>query len=143
MINALRFTEELEKAGFTAEQAKKSVDTWMSLMNDNFATKSDLRELQLINKSEFKDVRTDIRESSAVLRAEIKEVETVLRSEIREVETSLKTEIKEVETSLRKEISDVKTVLDKKIDYQTIRLGKLMLALVGASTAFLSFMISK
>ncbi len=132
MINALRFTEELEKAGFTAEQAKKSVDTWMTLMNDNFATKSDLREFQLINKSEFKDVRTEIRESCAELRAEIREVATELRAEI-----------KEVETSLRTEINEVKTVLDKKIDDQTIKLGKMMLALVGISTAFLSFMISK
>lgn len=121
MINALRFTEELEKAGFTAEQAKKSVDTWMTLMNDNFATKSDLREFQLINKSEFKDVRTEIRESCAELRAEIREVKTSLIFEIREM----------------------KTVLNKKKDDQTIKLGKMMLALVGASTAFLSFMISK
>lgn len=47
MINALRYTEELEKAGFTKEQAKKSVDTWMSLINENFVTKSDLKEISL------------------------------------------------------------------------------------------------
>lgn len=120
MINALRFTEELEKAGFTAEQAKKSVDTWMSLMNDNFATKSDLRELQLINKSEFKDVRTDIRESSS----------------------SLKAEIKDFKTSLSLEIRDVEKALVKKIDDQFIKLGLLILATLGTSTAILGFMIS-
>lgn len=55
MINALRFTEELEKAGFTSEQAKKSVDTWMSLINDNFATKSDLREFQFATKVDLRE----------------------------------------------------------------------------------------
>ena len=32
MINALRYTEELEKAGFSLGQDKKSAETWMSLI---------------------------------------------------------------------------------------------------------------
>lgn len=71
MINALRFVEELENAGFTPEQAKKSVDTWMSLMNDNFATKSDFREFQLVSKAELREVQTE-------LRNEIREVEKLI-----------------------------------------------------------------
>lgn len=47
MINAITYAEELEKVRFSAEQAKKSVDLWLKLMNDNFATKSDLKELNL------------------------------------------------------------------------------------------------
>lgn len=62
MINAIRLTEELEKVGFTPDQAKKSVDTWMSLMNDNFATKADLRELQLANKAELREFQVNIQE---------------------------------------------------------------------------------
>jgi hypothetical protein len=56
MINALRFTEELEKAGFTSEQAKKLVDTWMSFINENFVTKSDLREFRFVVKSDLREV---------------------------------------------------------------------------------------
>ena len=43
MIHVLRYTEELEKVGFTNEQAKKSVQLWMDLMDQNFATKADFK----------------------------------------------------------------------------------------------------
>lgn len=47
MINALKYVEELEQTGFTSEQAKTTVTTWIELMNDNLATKDDLKELEI------------------------------------------------------------------------------------------------
>lgn len=55
MINALRYTEDLEKAGFTPEQARVSVNAWMDLMNNNFATRSDLKEYQFMTRTDLKD----------------------------------------------------------------------------------------
>lgn len=57
MINALRYTEDLEKAGFTAAQAKSSVKIWLDLMEYNFATKHDLREHTFITSADLKDTR--------------------------------------------------------------------------------------
>ena len=45
MFNALKYTEELEKAGFTREQAEVSMKLLVETMNENFATKSDFKEL--------------------------------------------------------------------------------------------------
>jgi hypothetical protein len=83
MINAIRFTEELEKAGFTSEQAKKSVDTWMNLINDNFATKSDFREFQLVNKS-------DLRELQLIQENQIKQMRSDLEGQIKDLRSELK-----------------------------------------------------
>ena len=47
MFNALKYTEELEKAGFTRDQADVSVKVLIDVMNENFATKSDIKELDL------------------------------------------------------------------------------------------------
>ena len=44
MIQVLWYTEELEKVGFSAQQAKTAVQLWMDLMDQNFATKSDFKE---------------------------------------------------------------------------------------------------
>ena len=82
MINALKYTEELEKAGFTPEQAKKSVDTWMTLINNNFATKSDFREFQFANKS-------DLRELEIKLEGQIKSVEIKLEGQIRDLDAKI------------------------------------------------------
>lgn len=56
----LRYTEDLEKAGFSADKAKAAVKVWMEFMSDNFATKYDLREMQFATKSDFKDLRLEL-----------------------------------------------------------------------------------
>ena len=121
MINALRFVEELENVGFTPEQAKKSVDTWMSLMNDNFATRSDFREFQLVNKAELREVQNEIHKVRSELKAEIQEVRNELKAEIQEVRNELKVELYK----------------------QGNRLGALMITLVTISTTILSLTLSK
>jgi archaellum component FlaC len=62
MIHALRYTEELEKVGFSAEQAKKSVQTWMDLMDQNFATKADFKEHYFMVKNDMMDLREEFKE---------------------------------------------------------------------------------
>lgn len=42
MFNALKYTEELEKAGFSRNEAEASLKVLIEVMNENFATKSDL-----------------------------------------------------------------------------------------------------
>jgi hypothetical protein len=48
MLNAIKYTEELEKAGFTHSEAEASVKILVDVMNENFSTKSDLNELSII-----------------------------------------------------------------------------------------------
>ncbi len=68
MFNALKYTQELEKAGFTRAQAEISIRLLIDVMNENFATKSDL-------KTEFLSLRTELKAETKDLQSEIKELE--------------------------------------------------------------------
>ncbi len=74
MIHVLRYNEELESVDLTSEQAKKSVQLWVDLMDKNFATKSQLSEYHLNYKNEFKETKSDIRALRSELESEIREL---------------------------------------------------------------------
>jgi hypothetical protein len=60
LFNTLRYTEDLEKAGFTPEQAKASLRLLIDVMNEEFATKSDLLLTKSDLRSEIQSVRLDM-----------------------------------------------------------------------------------
>lgn len=129
MINALRYKEKLEESGFTAEQAKNSVDIWMSLFNENFATKSDMRESQLVNRSELREVQMN-------LQSDIKDLRTDLEGQIKNLKTDLEGQIKDLKMDLQSQIRTTKTEV-------LFSLGGLMIALFTISTTIISILISR
>ena len=56
MFNAIKYTQELEKAGFTRKQADASLNLLIEAMTENFATKADLKELEFATKANFKEL---------------------------------------------------------------------------------------
>ncbi len=58
MFNALKYTQELEKAGFTRKQAEISLNLLIEAMTENFATKTDLKELEFKMESRFQTLET-------------------------------------------------------------------------------------
>jgi hypothetical protein len=66
MFNAIKYTQELERAGFTREQAEVSVKLLIDSMNENLATKSDFsalkQELDMKIESTKLELRSEIRE---------------------------------------------------------------------------------
>jgi ElaB/YqjD/DUF883 family membrane-anchored ribosome-binding protein len=125
MINAIRLTEELEKAGFTPEQAKKSVDTWMSLINDNFATKSDFREFQLVNKSD------------------LRELQVTQENQIKQIRTDLEGQIKDLRTDLEGQIKDLRSDLNQMSSRIVIQLGAVIVATATIATTIISLVIMR
>lgn len=129
MINVLRYKERLEESGFTPEQAKNSVDIWMSLINENFATKADMREYQLVNKSELREVQNE------------------LKNDIKDLKTDLEGQIKDLKTDLEGQIKDLKN--ENSLQFKTMKseiifkLGGLMLGLFTISTSIISILISR
>ena len=110
MIHVLRYTEELEKVGFSTEQAKKSVQIWMDLMDQNFATKADFKEHYFMTKNDLKDVQN-----------EMKELKSEIQNEMKDLKSSFKTEIKDLEHRL------------------TVRLGVMLASSIGIISALISF----
>jgi hypothetical protein len=56
MLNAIRYTQELEKAGFSRDQAEASVKPLIDVMDENLATKADLKELEFRFGSKFQEL---------------------------------------------------------------------------------------
>jgi hypothetical protein len=84
VFNALKYTQELE-AGFTRQEAEVSLKILIEVMNDNFATKSDL-------KIEIDALRNEMRSGFAEVRSGFNGVKSgfnEIRSEMRELEYKL------------------------------------------------------
>lgn len=75
MIHVLRYTKELEKIGFSTEQAKKSVQLWMDLMDQNFATKADFKEHYFMTKNDLKDVQNEMKKMRTEFKVDMKDLE--------------------------------------------------------------------
>ena len=119
MINALKYVEALEKSGFTKEEAKTSMNIWLELMNDNLASKMDLKELEFATSKEFANVRHEMRE-------EFKNVRHEMREEFKNVRHEMKEEFKNVRHEMREEFSNVRHEIISLEQRLTIKLGLMM-----------------
>ena len=59
MFDSLTYTEKLKEAGFTKDQAEKSIKLLMEIMDSNLATKTEMNDLQ----KEINDLRMEMRSS--------------------------------------------------------------------------------
>ena len=147
MINTLRMSEELEKVGFTKDQAYKTVDTWMSIIDENLVTKSDMKELQYSVKSDVKDLRTDIEGHIKDLRTDIegqiKDLRTDIEGQIKDLRTDIEGQIKDLRTDLEKQINELRSEVEKQKLEILIKLGSLMVTLFTISTTIISYLIIK
>lgn len=89
MLNAFKFVEKLERAGFSKELAKASVEGWIELMDQNFATKADFKEYYFTMKE-------DLHTQNFAFKSELQELRTEIKSEIQE----LRSEIQAIELKL-------------------------------------------
>ncbi len=100
------YVKKLQAAGFTEAQAEVQAEAIAGLVNEQLATKRDLKELETT-------LKRDLAELETALKRDLKELETTLRGGMKEQETSLKREMKELELRL------------------TVRLGAIVTAAVG------------
>lgn len=80
--NALKYTQNLEAAGFSRTEAEATIHMVLETMDDNFATKHDL-------KFSEHALRTDMQGMELALRSDMKAMELSLRHEMREMESRL------------------------------------------------------
>jgi hypothetical protein len=109
MFNALKFSKELEEAGFSREQAEATVNIFYKFMEHNFATK------------EY------IGHSLDGIRSEITDVRQELKSEMSELRQELKSEISGLRSGVKSEISELRYGLQSLEYKMTIKLGSLLI----------------
>ncbi len=67
MFNSLKYAKQLESVGFNREQAETHVQIMTELMESTFATKQDVRDLEISLRHEMSLIRSEM----ALLRAEL------------------------------------------------------------------------
>jgi hypothetical protein len=115
MFNALRYTKELEKAGFSHEQAEASVTILIDAMNDNFATKSDIKELD-------SKIDSAVKELDSKIDSTVKELNSKIDSAVKELNSKIDSNALKFESSLRE------------MEYKlTIKLGTMLTLAIGVT----------
>ena len=128
MIRTLRDTEELEKVGFTTEQAKQSVQIWTVLMQNNFATKSDIKNVQIQMKNLKNELQIEMKKLRTELHAGIKNP----RADVYLETHSLKTEFQEFKIDFLARFDE----LERNI---TIKFGVMVTAYVVILAALITY----
>jgi hypothetical protein len=85
MFNAIKYSKELEDAGFTREQAEVTIGVFYKFMDYNFATKDDFHKEASFVRSKFANIENEfasVRNEFALVRNEF----TLVRSEILNLE---------------------------------------------------------
>ena len=65
MFNALKYTKDLEAAGFSRKQAEATIEVFFKFMEHNFATKEDIMALDGKFESQFSTIRQEIKDLDA------------------------------------------------------------------------------
>lgn len=62
VFDTYAYIKKLQAVGFTEEQAAAQAETFASLIDEQLATKRDLKELEMALRREIEDVRRDMKE---------------------------------------------------------------------------------
>lgn len=146
VFNALKYTEELEKAGFNRNQAEASVRLLVDVMNENFATKADLNELRSATQSDIfalkSELKADITELRNELKGDIVGLRNELKGDISELRNELKGEIKELRSEVKSEVMRLESSI-KEMEYKlTIKLGSMMALAIGVTATLVKILPS-
>ena len=120
-FDTLTYAKKLQEAGFTAQQAEAQAEALRAVVDENLATKRDLKDLE------------------AALRTDLKEMETALRTDLKEMEAALRSDLKELETRLLHEIELVRRDVLIKLGGIVVAGFTVTAALIGVVIAMLAF----
>lgn len=131
MFNAIKYSKELEDAGFSRDQAEATINAFYNFMDNNFATKSDIEKSLFLTTSELREdmskMRFDLRGEISMLRTELKQEVSELRTEFQDLKSDFQI--------IRSEFQDLKSqVLN--LEYRmTIKFGFMQAASVAILAA--------
>ena len=84
-FDTLTYAKKLQEAGVPAPQAEAHAGALRELMEDNLATKRDLKELEVALRKEIELLRRDVKEMETGLRSEIELVRRDLQMMRRDI----------------------------------------------------------
>lgn len=60
MFNTLKYTQQLEEAGFTRKQAETNIQIMSELIETSLATKQDMKDLEVALRNDFEKIRSEM-----------------------------------------------------------------------------------
>jgi len=134
MADRLTLAHAIEDAGIERTRAEALAGAILEAIQDNVATKIDIRELRGETKELRAELKADIQELRAELKADIQELRAETKAEIQE----LRSEVSQLGTSLRAEMATLRAdMATLRADMALIehrllaRLGGLIVVLLG------------
>ena len=118
MFDALKYTKRLERCGFTKEQAEEALSIGIEVMNENLATKQDI-----------KNSRRDMQEIKHELKRDMEELRQELKRDIGELRQQMLQGFKSINE--RFELYATKEDLAALQDRLTIRMGAMFAATIA------------
>lgn len=121
LIDTLAIANDLKSGGYSQQQAETQARVWAKLLDDNIATRHDLKQ------------------SENALRLEMKAMESALRRDMAEMGANLKRDMVELETNLKRDMAQLETNLRhdmRELEYRLIiKLGSVIVVVMGLFTA--------
>jgi len=136
MIDTLKYTEVLEKAGFTTEQSRKSVQIMAEIMEKNLATKQDMALGFEKVDTEFTSLRKDMALGFEKVDTEFTSLRKDMALGFERVDRKFD-EVANEFTLLRKDMTNEFASVKKDM---TIKLGSLMVLSLTLLTAIHKFL---
>ena len=128
MFNAIKYTEELKKAGFSPDQADISMKVLIDVMNENFATKSDIHELK-------QELRSDIHELNLKMDSSIQRLDAKIDSAVEKLDQKINSKI----DSLGQKVESGFREMEYKM---TLKLGTITTIAIGVTATVLKLIQS-
>ena len=140
MFDALKYTKRLERCGFTKEQAEEALIIGIEVMNENLATKQDIKDSQ----RDMQEINQELKRNMGELRQEVKrdmgELRQEVKRDIEELRQEVKRDIEELRQQMligfksineRFELYATKEDLAALQDRLTIRMGAMFAATIA------------
>lgn len=119
MFNSLKYSKELEEAGFSREQAEATIGVFFKFMEYNFATKTDIGGMDLAIQKQIDLLKGD------------------LQSQINSVKEDLQSQINSVRIDLNNLSSKMIHGFESMEQKMTIKFGLMQVGAVALLTAIL------
>ncbi|MBA2591296.1 MAG: CCDC90 family protein [Pseudomonadota bacterium] len=142
-FDTLRFAKRLKEAGFTEQQAEALAIAEAELIEDNLATKRDLKDLEGVLQRHLAQIEADLKREIKALDAKVEQIHAGLTRDIKDLDAKveqiraeIKRDIEELRADLKRDLKDLETKVFremKDLEYRmTIKLGTLMVVAIGA-----------
>ena len=118
------YIKELKAAGFTEEQAEVQARTLKNIIDNDLASKQNLKELEIALKHDLKELEVALKHEIELVRWGTKELEAKMEIRFKEQDSKTETQIKGLETKMETRLKELEL-------RRILRLGAMLIIGIG------------